>query len=71
MRPSVLDKNLHKGGLASMANFDRKTCVMILTFWIFVPTVDIISDLTMVHKLFKGPDQDLWVSGGWMGKRIL
>ena len=54
-----------------MANFDRKTCVMILTFWIFVPTVDIISDLTMVHKLFKGPDQDLWVSGGWMGKRIL
>ena len=63
MLPSIIEKNLHKGG-SSMTNFDRKTFVMILTFWIFVPTVDIISDLTMVHKLFKGPDQDLWVSGG-------
>ena len=48
----------------TMANFDRKTCVMILIFWLCVPTVDIISDLTMVHKMFRGPDNSLWVSGG-------
>ena len=47
-----------------MANFDRKTCVMILIFWLCVPTVDIISDLTIVHKMFRGPDINLWVSGG-------
>ena len=49
---------------SGMASFDRKTCVLILIFWICVPTVDIVSDLTMVYKLFKGPDEDLWVSGG-------
>ena len=47
-----------------MANFDRKTFVMIMIFWICVPTVDIVSDLTMVYRLFKGPDNNLWVSGG-------
>ena len=51
-----------------MANFDRKTCVMILIFWLCVPTVDIISDLTMVHKMFRGPDNSLWVSGGLLRK---
>ena len=47
-----------------MATFDKITFILISTFWIFVPTVDIISDLAMVTRLFRGPDPDLVVSGG-------
>ena len=48
----------------SMGEFDRKVCILILTFWIFVPTLDMISDMTMVIRLFRGPDPDLVLSGG-------
>ena len=47
-----------------MADFDRKTCILILTFWIFVPTMDMVSDMTMVIRLFRGPNPDQVVSGG-------
>ena len=50
-----------------MAEFDRKSCILILTFWIFVPTLDMISDMTMVIRLFRGPSRDLVVSGGRCG----
>ena len=47
-----------------MADFDRKTFILILTFWIFVPTMDMVSDMTMVIRLFRGPNPDQVVSGG-------
>ena len=47
-----------------MAEFDRKTCVLILMFWILVPTLDMVTDVTMVIRLFRGPSPDLVVSGG-------
>ena len=46
-----------------MAEFDRK----LLTFWIFVPTLDMISDMNMVIRLFRGPEPDLVLSGGKCG----
>lgn len=64
MTTYILEAVKIKNTNVRMANFDRKTCVMILIFWLCVPTVDIISDLTMVHKMFRGPDNSLWVSGG-------
>ena len=47
-----------------MAEFDRKLLILILTFWIFVPSLDMISDMTMVIRLFRGPEPDLVLSGG-------
>ena len=47
-----------------MAEFDRKLLILILTFWIFVPTLDVISDMNMVIRLFRGPEPDLVLSGG-------
>ena len=47
-----------------MAEFDRKLLILILTFWIFVPSLDMISDMTMVIRLFMGPEPDLVLSGG-------
>ena len=47
-----------------MAEFDRKLLILILTFWIFVPTLDMVSDMTMVIRLFRGPEPDLVLSGG-------
>ena len=49
---------------SDMAEFDRRIFILILTFWIFVPTLDMISDMTMVIRLFRGPNPDLVVSGG-------
>ena len=46
-----------------MADFDRKEMILILTFWIFCPTIDMVTDMKMVVKLFTGPNPDLWVSG--------
>ena len=47
-----------------MADFDLKLLILILIFWIFVPTLDMISDMTMVIRLFMGPEPDLVLSGG-------
>ena len=47
-----------------MAEFDRKLFILIVTFWIFVPTLDMVSDMTMVIRLFRGPEPDLVLSGG-------
>ena len=47
-----------------MTEFDRKLLILILTFWIFVPTLDMVSDMTMVIRLFRGPEPDLVLSGG-------
>ena len=41
-----------------MAEFNRKLVILILTFWIFVPTLDMVSDMTMVIRLFRGPELD-------------
>ena len=54
--------------LKVMAEFDRKLFILIVTFWIFVPTLDMVSDMTMVIRLFRGPEPDLVLSGGqWIG----
>ena len=29
-----------------MAEYDRKLLILIVTFWIFVPTLDMVSDMT-------------------------
>ena len=51
-----------------MAEYDRKLLILIVTFWIFVPTLDMVSDMTMVIRLFRGPEPDLVLSGGeWTG----
>ena len=47
-----------------MAEYDRKLLILIVTFWIFVPTLDMVSDMTMVIRLFRGPEPDLVLSGG-------
>ena len=47
-----------------MAEFDRKLFILIVTFWIFVPTLDMVSDMTMVIRLFRGPEPDQVLSGG-------
>ena len=53
-----------------MAEFDRKLVILILTFWIFVPTLDMVSDMTMVIRLFRGPEPDLFLSGGKLLQHI-
>ena len=53
-----------------MEEFDRKLVILILTFWIFVPTLDMVSDMTMVIRLFRGPEPDLVLSGGKLFKHI-
>ena len=55
--------HIHSGA-SDMAEFDRRIFILILTFWIFVPTLDMISDMTMVIRLFRGPNPDQVVSGG-------
>ena len=40
------------------------TGMMILIFWIIVPTFDQYSDILMVIRLFRGPDPNLYVEGG-------
>ena len=47
-----------------MSDFDRKLLIIIVTFWIFVPTLDMISDMAMVIRLFMGPEPGLVLSGG-------
>jgi len=47
-----------------MAEFDRRELILMLTFWIFCPTLDMVTDMNMVIRLFRGPSPDLWVSGG-------
>ena len=47
-----------------MAEFTKKEFILILTFWIFTPTIDMVTDLNMAIRLFRGPCPDLWVSGG-------
>ena len=37
---------------------------MIIIFWILVPTFDQYSDVATVTRLFRGPEEDLHVSGG-------
>ena len=47
-----------------MAEFERKDMILMLTFWILCPTLDMVTDMNMVIRLFRGPSPDLWVSGG-------
>ena len=47
-----------------MAEFERKEMILMLTFWILCPTLDMVTDMNMVIQLFRGPSPDLWVSGG-------
>ena len=51
-----------------MAEFDRKEIILIFTFWIFCPTLDMVTDMNMAYRLFRGPSPDLWVSGGMSDK---
>ena len=51
-----------------MAEFDRKEVILIFTFWIFCPTLDMVTDMNMAYRLFRGPSPDLWVSGGMSDK---
>ena len=53
-----------KSCLKAMEEFNRKLVILILIFWIFVPTLDMVSDMTMVIRLFRGPEPDLILSGG-------
>ena len=48
----------------SMAELTLNTGLLILIFWVVVPTVDQYSDLGLVFRLYTGPEQDLMVSGG-------
>ena len=47
-----------------MAELTLNTGLLILIFWVVVPTVDQYSDLGLVFRLYTGPEQDLMVSGG-------
>ena len=49
-----------------MAEFERKEIILMSTFWILCPTIDMVTDMNMVIQLFRGPSPDLWVSGGRM-----
>ena len=48
----------------SMAELTLNTGLLILIFWVVVPTVDQYSDLGLVFRLYTGPEEDLMVSGG-------
>ena len=47
-----------------MTTWTKNTGLMILIFWIIVPTLDNYSDILMVTLLFNGPQPDLEVYGG-------
>lgn len=47
-----------------MDTMPKEVALMICVFWILAPTVDQLSDIAIVTKLFKGPGGDLEVSGG-------
>ena len=47
-----------------MAELTLNTGLLILIFWVVVPTVDQYSDLGLVFRLYTGPEEDLMVSGG-------
>ena len=49
---------------AIMAEFNRKQLVLILIFWILCPTLDMVTDMNLAIRLFRGPGPDLRVSGG-------
>ena len=48
-----------------MEHLTKDVALMIIIFWIFVPTLDQYSDIALVTRLLQGPDPDLEVSGGW------
>ena len=50
--------------LRMLSDWTKATGMMILIFWIIVPTFDQYSDILMVTRLFSGPDPDLHVQGG-------
>ena len=47
-----------------MAEFNKKELVLILIFWILCPTLDMVTDMNLAIRLFRGPSPDLRVSGG-------
>ena len=47
-----------------MAEFDRREIILMVIFWIFCPTLDMVTDMKMVIRLFRGPSPELLVSGG-------
>ena len=54
-----------------MAELTLNTGLLILIFWVVVPTVDQYSDLGLVFRLYTGPEEDLMVSGGRCHYRAL
>ena len=50
--------------LRMSSDWTKMTGMMILIFWIIVPTFDQYSDILMVTRLFRGPDPNLYVEGG-------
>ena len=46
-----------------MATFDRKSFLVIFVFWVALPTLDMFSDIKLVHKFFSGPTPDTVFSG--------
>ena len=40
------------------ATSNRKSFFVIIAFWITLPTLDMFSDIKLIHKFFSGPDPD-------------
>ena len=47
-----------------MSDMKRSTGVLILMFWVVVPTLDQYSDLAILTSLYTGPDPAMEVRGG-------
>ena len=47
-----------------MSDMKRSTGVLILMFWVVVPTLDQYSDLAILLSLYTGPDPGMEVRGG-------
>ena len=47
-----------------MSDMKRSTGVLILMFWVVVPTLDQYSDLAILLSLYTGPDPSMEVRGG-------
>ena len=40
------------------ATSNRKSFFVIIAFWITLPTLDMFSDMRLIHKFFSGPAPD-------------
>ena len=54
-----------------MSDMKRSTGLLILMFWVVVPTLDQYSDLAILLSLYTGPDPGMEVRGGSAPTNIL